>query len=85
MTNTNSEPAFPCPSGHQPVKCYQAGIGDFTVNQAVCTTGITVRDYFAAAALQGKLASSVNCPTRPDEMATWAYRCADAMMQRRGS
>ena len=43
--------------------------------------GITVRDYFAAAALQGKLATRPM--TAPEDYARWAYRFADAMLAER--
>lgn len=45
------------------------------------TPGIQLRDYFAAAALQGMLAAvkAVN----ENKMAAWAYRQADAMLAER--
>ena len=44
-------------------------------------TGMTLRDYFAAKALQGLLASEVNAPLRT--FAVQAYLMADAMMEAR--
>jgi hypothetical protein len=41
---------------------------------------ITLRDYFAAAALQGKLAAGA---TEPKTLVAWAYRYADAMIKER--
>jgi hypothetical protein len=41
---------------------------------------ITLRDYFAAYALQGKLAAG---SVEPKTIAAWAYRYADAMIQER--
>lgn len=41
---------------------------------------ITLRDYFAAYALQGRLASSA---VEPKTIAAWAYRYADAMIKER--
>jgi hypothetical protein len=45
--------------------------------------GITVRDYFAAKAMQGMLSenSGIRYPT--DELAKFAYSVADAMMAAR--
>ena len=43
--------------------------------------GMTLRDYFAAKALQGLLASEVNAPT--NTFAIRAYKVADAMMKAR--
>ena len=43
--------------------------------------GMTLRDYFAANALQGLLASEVNAPT--NTFAIRAYKVADAMLKAR--
>ena len=45
--------------------------------------GMTLRDYFAAKAMQGMLSenSGVRCPT--DELVDFAYKIADAMMKAR--
>lgn len=42
---------------------------------------MTLRDYFAAKAMQGMLAAGEYCPT-PD-LARYAYQVADAMLQAR--
>lgn len=52
-------------------------IGDF----AKPTGGLTLRDYFAAQAMQGMLAASENYPT--PELANYAYQVADAMLAER--
>ena len=44
-------------------------------------SGMTLRDYFAAKAMQGLLASEVNAPLKT--FATKAYEMADAMMEAR--
>ena len=44
---------------------------------------MTLRDYFAAKALQGLLASEVNAPL--DVFATQAYKVADKMMEARNA
>lgn len=47
-------------------------------------TGMTLRDYFAAKAMQAML-SSPNCPlnVRESELAKQAYSAADAMLEAR--
>ena len=47
-------------------------------------TGMTLRDYFAAKAMQGMLASP-NCPMKLEEsaLAIQAYMAADAMLKER--
>jgi hypothetical protein len=42
--------------------------------------GMTLRDYFAAAALQGNL---IEPTANNDEVAKWAYSLADAMLKAR--
>ena len=46
-------------------------------------TGMTLRDYFAAKAMQGMLSenSGIRYPT--DELVGFAYKVADAMMKER--
>tara|TARA_R110000868_G_scaffold250357_1_gene506863 strand:+ start:426 stop:629 length:204 start_codon:yes stop_codon:yes gene_type:complete len=46
------------------------------------TTGMTLRDYFAAKALQGILSDSYDYSDR-DRIATKAYEFADAMLRAR--
>ena len=49
-------------------------------------TGMTLRDYFAAAALTGIVADSAVTVAETDEqsqVADWAYGLADAMMRQR--
>jgi hypothetical protein len=46
-------------------------------------TGMSLRDYFAAKAMQGLLASDVYAPM--DSFATRAYAIADAMLKARGA
>ncbi len=45
--------------------------------------GLTMRDYFAAKAMQGLLASEVNAPLKT--FANQAYTMADAMMEARNA
>ena len=52
----------------------------WTHDDLTCT-GMTLRDYFAAKAIQGLLASEVNAPL--DVFAKQAYKVADKMMEAR--
>ena len=45
--------------------------------------GMTLRDYFAAKAMQGALADP-DLVMSKHEIAAWAYEIADAMIQARG-
>lgn len=75
-TENNGGAAFPCQSGF-----------DFK-NERVTTTseGMTLRDYFAAKALQGNLASQDGrfydlTANQVDVLALWSYMMADAMLR----
>ena len=69
MTTKTGGPAFPAFEHH-------AGYG-----QMMAVGGMTLRDYFAAKAMQGFLASGVNAPA--NVFATKAYEMADAMLKAR--
>lgn len=47
--------------------------------------GMTLRDYFAAAALQGAIAATANAASdpAPERAANYAFRVADAMLAER--
>lgn len=48
--------------------------------------GMTLRDYFAAKAMQGFMANKSNpMHYQPEEDAQWAYIMADAMLKARGA
>ena len=49
----------------------------------IVNEGMTLRDYFAAKAMQGLL-SNRNAEAAIDEFATKSYRMADAMLKARG-
>jgi hypothetical protein len=55
--------------------------------EAECNEGMTLRDYFAAAAMQGIMAapaeSGWDSESQPEDIATAAYQVADAMMEAR--
>ena len=66
----NNPPAFP-------TNQYANGI-----NPSGFDTGMTLRDYFAAKAMQA-LASIDELDMTHDDYAQWAYKQADAMMKAR--
>jgi hypothetical protein len=52
--------------------------------EAVHQRGMTLRDYFAAKAMQGFMANKSNpMHYQPEEDAQWAYMIADAMLKAR--
>ena len=69
----NNEPAFP--GLHPSAECKHQD------------QGMTLRDYFAAKAMQGELASQSEGATwgDPDKLAVYTYVIADAMMRARGT
>jgi len=46
-------------------------------------TGMTIRDYFAAKAMQGMLAACTGWETQQERLAECSYAIADAMMEAR--
>ena len=62
-----SEPAFPVPS---------------LVHNGHISHGMTLRDYFAAKAMQGLLLDGVGS-LADEELADWAYNLADCMLKKR--
>ena len=47
------------------------------------THGLSIRDYFAAKAMQGYLFNDVVARNNPNMCAEWAYQQADAMLKER--
>ena len=70
----NGGPAFPC--DRIPTK--EGGM--------VISDGVTIRDYFAAKAMQGMAASKEHCTDgwAHSDIAIQAYNLADAMLRARG-
>lgn len=74
MTTKNTGgPAFPLPVADQDC-CgrFESGYG-----------GMTLRDYFAAKAMQGEVAANTSKRADPTETAEYAYQMADAMLRAR--
>lgn len=78
-------PAFPAGVVRKSRPAHDPGadfhVTDFTEPRHA---GMTLRDYFAAKAMQGAIASSSDkLDFGPDLGATWAYQVADAMLAAR--
>lgn len=72
MSNKTGGPAFPYSGVHKGEK----------ENLIVDSHGMTLRDYFAAMAMQGRLANP-DWLCSDDRTATEAYQIADAMLRAR--
>lgn len=67
MSKENCSPAFPLPLGSETIEgC----------------AGMTLRDYFAAKAMQGEISNSEGFE-KPESLAKFAYEVADAMLRAR--
>lgn len=53
----------------------------FPVPEPGLETGMTLRDYFAAKALQSQMITHPETPT--ENLALWSYQMADAMLRAR--
>jgi hypothetical protein len=77
----NNPPAFP---GKQKALLIKSEHSDIAKEYEIDQNGMTLRDYFAAKALQGMLASGNLPKTMPDaDLAECAYALADAMLKAR--
>jgi len=78
MSINDGGPAFPARVSvnrdTNELQPHQFGNDDF------CTTGLSLRDYFAAKALTNLY---TQCEENPDKAAEWAYQLADAMLKAR--
>ena len=68
MSKDNGGPAFPC---------------EYEGSTRSDASGISIRDYFAAKAMQGMIASYGYLRSEVDVIAESAYDCADAMRKER--
>ena len=75
-------PAFALGPTASTMKPHADGGGHMIVTHYGMERGISIRDYFAAAALQGLLADSEREASCKD-YANHAYLCADAMLKAR--
>ncbi len=74
MSNTNTGgPAFPGPYANE----------NWNIEVLFKQHGMTMRDYFAAKAMQGMLAENGGGALRNDTLADYAYEVADAMLKAR--
>jgi len=85
MNNNNGGPAFPSKGkiNRPRSQIYPNATGSEVID--VVNTGMTLRDYFAAKAMQGLLAGTLS-PTilwSQQEMAGLSYQMADAMLKAR--
>ena len=80
-------PAFPLPYEHTEVVTRMQQLGEISTEQLLeCTKqlrGISVRDYFAAKAMQGMVAAEFAGNVTTDYWAEEAYKVADAMLKAR--
>lgn len=53
----------------------------FPKNFGVPNEGMTLRDYFAAKAMQAHITNNLNL--RPEDVAKWSYKHADVMLAER--
>lgn len=91
MTDTpENPPAFPKPKGIYKSSAHNPGEPDAVIS---CEDGMTLRDYFAAKALQGTISRADAIPkrveynglTQAECYADMAYCIADAMLKARQS
>lgn len=82
-TNESSKPADGGPAFSAPTGARQTGRYEFEIDHF---NGMSLRDYFAAKAMQGLLcANSVYCTSSySDELSARAYQIADSMLKARG-
>lgn len=71
MSKETGGPAFPTENQHQ------------SANHLWHYEGMTLRDYFAAKAMQGMLAENGGGAVGNDKLAEFAYHLADAMIKAR--
>jgi hypothetical protein len=80
-TINDGGPAFP----RIDVEHFEAGYGHGPHCETQNLPGMTLRDYFAAQAMNGYLQARNDCSSNPDKCAAWAYEQADAMLKARAA
>ncbi len=73
-------PAFPAEVSYDSDLAVDHQIG----HNAYRTVGMTLRDYFAAKAMQSYIAQLERSFKRMDDVAKWSYEMSDAMLAVRG-
>lgn len=76
MTIETGGPAFPCEGGNR-------FISGNEIRKTLPSSGMDLRDYFAAKAMQGWTANPLPNDSSIQDVAAWAYRQADAMLEAR--
>ncbi len=76
MTIETGGPAFPSEGGHKFVSGNE-------IRKTLPSSGMDLRDYFAAKAMQGRTANPLPNNSSIQDVAAWAYRQADAMIAAR--
>ena len=76
-------PAFPLGPTASTMKPHADGEGHMIVTHYGMERGISIRDYFAAAALQGLMAQFDPENELEHHIAKWSYKAADAMLKAR--
>ena len=77
----NNPSAFP---GKQKALLIKSEHSDIAKEYEIDQNGMTLRDYFAAKAMQGFMANKANpMHFQPEDDASWAYSIADAMLKAR--
>ena len=76
MSKDNGGPAFPCEGG-------RTVMSGNAMHKTLPSDGMNLRDYFAAKAMQGMIASYGYLRSEVDVIAESAYDCADAMLKER--
>lgn len=54
-----------------------------TTNKSTLNSGMTLRDYFAAKAMQAYVQNNYRMDLKDEDIAIYAYQIADAMMKER--
>jgi hypothetical protein len=76
----NNPPAFP---GKQKALLIKSEHSDIAKEYEIDQNGMTLRDYFAAKAMQGLLAADTQFTMYSAQIAEIAYKQADAMLKAR--
>jgi hypothetical protein len=62
---------------------FPVGFSDDDARMSGASRGMTLRDYFAAAAMQGYIAARIPSDSTYDDLAEKAFKAADSMLDER--